>query len=112
VHKIARQLKASLPLALISNIDVLHLDYIKKKFSILELFQSVIASCEVNVAKPHPLIYQKILDALGVDPQNAFYTDDRPELVEAAKRLGIKGFVFRGTQQLYKDLSAAGINLN
>jgi len=112
VYKIVISLKKNYSLALISNINVLHLDYIKKKFSVFEPFQSIITSCQVKVAKPQPLIYRKTLDNLGVSPQNAFYTDDRPELVEEANRLGIKGFVFKGVQQLHKDLIATGIDLN
>ena len=112
VHNLTRILQKNYPLALLSNINVLHFDYIKKKFSVFESFQSIIASCEVKICKPDPLIYQKTLDNLGVSPQNAFYTDDRPELVEAANRLGINGFVFKGIQQLNKDLISAGISLN
>ncbi|MGE5197964.1 MAG: hypothetical protein ACM3IL_05605, partial [Deltaproteobacteria bacterium] len=46
-----------------------------------------------------------------VSPRNTFYTDDRQNLVEAACHLGIKGFVFKGIQQLYRDLTSAGINI-
>jgi HAD superfamily hydrolase (TIGR01549 family) len=112
VYNLAMALKKNYSLALISNIDVLHLDYIKKKFSAFDHFDNIIASCEIQVRKPEPLIYQKTLDALGVLPQNTFYTDDRPELVESANRLGLKGFVFKGIVQLNKDLIAAGVSLN
>lgn len=112
VYNLARLLNKKYSLALLSNINVLHLDYIKKKFSVFDPFQNIIASCEVKVRKPEPLIYQKTLDALGVLPQSTFYTDDRPELVESANRLGLKGFVFKGIAQLNRDLIAAGINPN
>jgi putative hydrolase of the HAD superfamily len=112
VYNLAQRLKEHYPLALVSNINALHLDYIKKKFRVFEPFQSIIASCEVRISKPDPLIYQKTLEALGSLPQNTFYADDRQELVEGAVRLGIKGFVFKGIEQLHKDLVATGINLN
>ena len=112
VYNLAGRLKKNYSLALISNINALHFDYIKKRFSVFDPFQSIIASCEVRISKPDPLIYQKTLDTLGALPQNAFYTDDRPELVEGARRLGINGFVFKGIEQLHKDLTATGINLN
>jgi len=112
VYNLARLLNKNYPLALLSNINVLHLDYIKKKFSVFDHFENIIASCDMKMRKPDPLIYQKTLDTLGALPQNTFYTDDRPELVESANRLGLKGFVFKGVAQLNKDIIAAGISLN
>ncbi|MDD5155019.1 MAG: HAD family phosphatase [Candidatus Omnitrophica bacterium] len=112
VYKIAQELKDNYALALISNVNILHFDYIKKQFPALSLFKNIVTSCEVKATKPSPLIYQKALDELGASPQNTFYTDDRPELVEGARSLGIKGFIFKGAAQLRKDLLASGASLN
>ena len=38
-----------------------------------------------------------------------FYIDDRPELVESAKSLGIRGHVFTNFAQLISDLGESGI---
>jgi putative hydrolase of the HAD superfamily len=112
VYDLAKRLKKSYRLALLSNINVLHLEYLKKKFPVFDAFHSIIVSCQVKTRKPDPLIYQKTLEALGISAQNTFYTDDRIELVDSANRLGIKGFVFKGIQQLNEDLTSAGINPN
>ncbi len=112
VYGLASTLKQNYSLALISNINVLHFDYIKRKFSVFDPFRVIVASCQVGACKPDPLIYQKTLSALGARPQDAFYTDDRPELVDSANRLGIRGFVFKGAKQLYQDLIACGVTIN
>ena len=66
----------------------------------------------MKLKKPDVRIYKKALAALGVQPQETFYTDDRPELIESAGRLGIQGFVFRGVEQLKNDLMDAGIEIS
>ena len=112
VYRMAKSLKEAYKLALLSNINVLHFEYIKKKFPILDAFHNVIVSCEAGAIKPNPLIYRLALDRLGVLPEEVFYADDRLELIAAAKELGIQGFVFKGTERLKHDLIASGINLN
>ena len=113
VYNLAKSLKNRYKIALLSNINILHFDYLKKNFPyLLDAFHNVITSCEVGYRKPHPLIYKKTLDILEAQPQNVFYTDDRAELVKESNLLGIRGFVFKNTEQLKQDLLASGINLN
>ena len=111
VYEIASSLKGRVKLALLSNINVLHFKYLKENFQIFAPFDCVITSFELGRRKPDPLIYIRTMEALKVsDARNVFYTDDRKELVEKAKELGIKGFVFTGAGQLIKDLGAVGID--
>jgi putative hydrolase of the HAD superfamily len=111
VYSIAKALKNHYSLALLSNINILHFEYVKLKFPIFDAFHNIITSFEVGLRKPHPLIYQKTLDILITKPEKVFYTDDRAELIEAALQLGIRSFVFKGAQQLKKDLLDSGINI-
>ena len=112
VYNLAKQLKSNYRLALLSNINILHFSYLQKKFPIFDAFHNIITSYEVGFRKPHPFIYQKTLEALGALPPQVFYTDDRPELTASAKELGIRGFVFRGIEQLKQDLFNNGIQIN
>ena len=109
VYQLAKQLRRRYIVALLSNVNVLHLDYIKKNFPVWDAFHHVFASCELGFIKPHPEIYRKALEGLGIKPAEAFYVDDRKELVLEAKKLGIRGFVFQGVAQLKKDLASCGI---
>ena len=108
--RLNKRLKKKYRIALLSNISAPHLKYLKKNFLIFGVFDWIFASCEMGCMKPDPAIYRKVISVLGVKPGEIFYTDDRPELVETARRLGIKGFVFKGTKQLQADLASCGIN--
>ncbi len=112
VYNLAKILKNRYKIALLSNINVLHFEYLKKNFPVFDAFHNIITSFEAGARKPDPLIYRKAMDELEVLPQNTFYTDDRPELVKEGCALGIRGFIFRGAQQLKNDLLANGININ
>jgi len=112
VYNLAKILKGHYKIALLSNTNILHFDYLKKSFSIFDAFHNIITSFESGARKPDPLIYKKALDLLEATPQNAFYTDDRAEFIEKACTLGIRGFVFRDAEQLKRDLSGSGININ
>ena len=112
VYNLARSLKTGYRLALLTNINFLHLEHVKKIFPILDAFHNILASCELGLRKPQPEIYQKALEILGTQAQETFYTDDRIELISGAKKLGINAVVFFGVEQLKKDFIAAGVNIN
>jgi putative hydrolase of the HAD superfamily len=112
VYYLAKTLKNRYKMALLSNINILHFDYLKKHFSLFDAFHHIITSFESGFRKPHPSIYQKTFNILEVLPYNVFYTDDRAELAESACRLGIHGFTFKDIEQLKKDLLVSGIRIN
>lgn len=97
--------------SVLTNINILHWEYLKNAFPRLNTLPNIITSYEVGFRKPHPAIYRKALEILRTSPENVFYTDDRPELVESARQLGINSFIFGGLIQLKNDLSAAGIDI-
>lgn len=111
VYDLIKNLRSGYKIALLSNINILHFDYLKNNFPVFDVFHNLLLSFELKLKKPDPLIYKKALDILDVLAEEAFYTDDRQELVEQSRRLGICGFVFKGIEQLSKDLSASGIKL-
>ena len=111
VQQIAKSLKRGYKTALLSNINILHFEYLKNNFPIFGPFHKIITSYQAGVRKPEPAIYMKTLGMLGVHPEEAFYTDDRPELVDEAGKLGIRGFYFQSAEKLEKDLEAVGINI-
>jgi len=112
VFELVKALRGRYRLTLLTNINVLHFEYIKKHYSLFEPFSEIIASFQEKVRKPNPLIYQKALSSSGVTPEEVFYTDDRPELVEGARKLGIRSSVFTGTETLIRDLQEQGVQLH
>jgi len=109
VYHIANLLKENYRVALISNINILHYEYLRENFPIFNIFEKLFLSYEMGLVKPDIQIYQKVIAALQVEPQEIFYTDDRQELVESAKPLGLKSFVFKSAEALTDDLSSCGI---
>jgi putative hydrolase of the HAD superfamily len=112
VYNLACSLKKHYTLVLLSNINETHFAYIKKTFPVLDAFHKIITSFELGLRKPEPLVYSKIIEILNVGASNIFYTDDRQELVESAKILGLKAFVYKGIKQLEGDLKQSGVNIN
>ncbi len=111
VYDLVGNLRNSYRLALLSNINELHFNYLKANFPVFDLFHHILLSFQMKSIKPDPLIYKQALYILGVLPKEVFYTDDRPELIQAARALGIQGFVFRGAAQLKKDLLDLGVKM-
>lgn len=60
------------------------------------LFDAVVISYEVQLAKPEPEIYRVTLDRLGVGPGAALFVDDRLENIETARELGLQTLHFTG----------------
>lgn len=109
VYHLAKGLRKKYKVALLSNINILHFEYLKDNFSIFDIFHNILTSFELGLRKPDPLIYRKAIDVLGVSPDEVFYTDDRDELIAVASKLGIHSYVFRNFERLKQDLLGCGI---
>ena len=109
IFKLVNILRANYKTALLSNVNTLHYEYIKKNFPVFGVFDQVFLSFELGLIKPDQAIYNLVIRKLQVRPQEIFYTDDRADLVESAKSLGIRGCVFASPEQLIKDLQAAQV---
>ena len=81
-------------LALLSNTDPIHVEYLEQRFSFCHQFPVKIYSCRVGMSKPSPAIYEAALESLGVGAREALYVDDMPEFVAAARRIGIDSICF------------------
>jgi HAD superfamily hydrolase (TIGR01509 family) len=78
----------------------------------MPLFDEIAISAEVGLIKPEPAVFKHILKQLGVQAGEAIFIDDSPTNVQAAEALGIRSFVFAGTEALRKELAAAGIKVS
>ncbi|MBR9680216.1 MAG: HAD-IA family hydrolase [Candidatus Altiarchaeota archaeon] len=65
-----------------------------------DLFDDVIASCNIGIKKPSPRFYKKILDRLGVKKQDIFFFDDRVENIEKLTSLGYQAKLFSNLSDL------------
>lgn len=111
VTSLMRRLGERHKLTVLSNTNVLHLEHIKTAVSSLSVIEDWVASCEVGLRKPDPEIYRLVLQRAGAKPEGAVYIDDRPELVEAGRSVGLTGIRFESSRQLEDDLRAIGLNV-
>jgi putative hydrolase of the HAD superfamily len=109
VFGLANSLRAEYKIAILSNINILHYEYLKKNFPVFGIFDKVFLSFQMGRIKPDKEIYNLVIQDLKVSPQEIFYIDDRLELVESAKLLGIKASVFTDFDHLVSDLRENGI---
>ncbi len=59
------------------------------RLGLIEYFQTIIASDDVEYTKPDPALYRLAADSLGVPAGNALALEDSPNGVLAAKRAGL-----------------------
>jgi len=59
------------------------------------VFDAIVYSQEIGLAKPAPESFQIVLEQLGVQAPEAIFVDDFPENIVAANALGMHGVLFR-----------------
>ncbi len=109
VYQLVRVLKERFKVVLLSNINRLHFEYLKDNFKIFDPFDKIVTSYEVGLRKPDPKIYLNTLNLFSSAPSQAFYIDDRLDLIEEARRLSIAAVQFKSFLALKSALENAGI---
>lgn len=108
--ELLRKLKKSYRLHLVSNINELHYGYIVSRFpEHIAIFDDVCLSCRLGRRKPDRAIYRRAIEAAGVEAGEAFYADDREDLVDVARRLGIRSFLFKSVAGFRAELKKSHI---
>lgn len=97
-------LKAKYKIGLLSNAydnlrQVLH-----ERFPIASLFDEMIISAEVGLAKPNPHIYRLALKRMDVQPAEAVFIDDRAENIDVARAEGMEAIQYLDNRQVIGDL--------
>ena len=113
VIALMEQLRRRHRLFALTNTNVLHRQHMRAQFAALEaVFHDWIASCDVGLRKPDPEIYRLALSRAGVSPKEVMYVDDRPEMVEGGRSVGLQAIRFESCRQLAQALRAAGVILS
>jgi epoxide hydrolase-like predicted phosphatase len=104
VHFI-RELKGEYTTALLSNAwdDLRAL--ITNTWKIADIFDQIFISAEMGLAKPDPVIYQKVIAALGQEPSQMVFVDDFIENIEAARTAGLQAVHFRDQEGALLELA-------
>jgi len=99
-------------LVLLSNTCVTHIEYVKRKWNFLELFDAITTSWEVGALKPDPLIYESAIRQANCPAADCFFTDDIEDYVNQAQTMGIQAHVFQNAETTRSVLQDLGIPLS
>ena len=99
-----RQLKTTMPTALLTNNVREWRDGWRRSLDLDGLFDVVIDSSEVGARKPEPRIYEITQEHLGVDPSGILFVDDIGQNLKAAKALGWQTLLFENTDDTLRVL--------
>jgi len=109
ICELARTLKKSYRLFLLSNVNRLHFEHIEKKFGIIKIFDEIILSYLVGATKPDKLIFEDVIRRAGGDRTKLLYIDDREDLIKEAMALGIDSIRFESTEKLKETMAQKGL---
>src|SRR5260221_1110075 len=79
-------------------------DKIHDRYGFLDWFEGGIFSHEVGMKKPHPKLYQLILEKAQTRPQEAVFIDDKEECLLPAAEMGMTTILFENPGKLRKTL--------
>jgi epoxide hydrolase-like predicted phosphatase len=98
------ELRKKYKTALLSNVGK---NSLKHRFSdeeLSELFDAVVASGEVGLAKPDREIYHHTANLLDVEPEECAFIDDREVYVVGAREAGMQAILYKDFDQMRVEL--------
>ena len=101
-----RQLKSSgkYKIGMLSNVGFGFFNKFFSESEQKELFDEVVLSSDVGMAKPEAMIFELIAQRLGVNPSQCIMIDDTALNVEVAGNVGMQGILCKSTVQAMSDL--------
>ena len=108
-----RELRAAgIRLVLLSNTCVTHVDFVRDRWSFLDLFDEITTSWEVGALKPDPRIYESALAHANCEAADCFFTDDIEDYVTQAISMGIQAHVYQNALTTRTTLRSLGIEIS
>lgn len=109
VVELVKVLRPRYKVALLSNADDRLESILEERYGIMHLFDPVINSARVGLAKPDPSIYRLAAARVGEPPPACIFIDDLPRNAEAATTAGMHGITFTDYDALVRELRACDI---
>ena len=92
---LVRALRPDYKLSVLSNADLSLRGRLEREIGIHHLFDDIICSAEVGMAKPEPAIFHLAAERLGLSPGECVFVDDWDENVDAARSIGMRAVLYR-----------------
>ncbi len=100
-----------LRLVLVSNSNKLHIDYVRRSFRLLEYFDHLVISFEINAMKPEMEFFEKAIAKTGDEaPHKALYIDDLAENIQSGTDFGLRSVQFSDFSNFQKWLADARLS--
>lgn len=106
---LARHLKKSAQVFILSNTGEIHWQYLEERFALSELCHDRLASCDAGHMKPAAEIYQLAEKRFGFTADTAVFIDDRLENVEGARACGWQAIHHQSYGQTCDALKQLGL---
>jgi putative hydrolase of the HAD superfamily len=109
--RLIERLRPRYRLSVLSNADVSLRRRLQEEIRVHHLFDDVVCSAEVGMAKPEPGIFALAAERLRVQPGEFVFVDDYDVNVRAAGEVGMTAVLFRVDegQDLEAKLAAVGV---
>lgn len=92
-------LAGTLPLALLTNAGPNTRATLVARHGLERWFPVIVISAEEGLSKPHPLIYRRTCERLGLPPAACLFVDDRPSNVAGAEAVGLGALHFTSSDE-------------
>lgn len=102
--ELLKTLKNKYKIAALSTIPREWLDYKRERFGLDNYFEFIVSSGYSGLAKPNPKIYELLIKQIQLEPDSILFIDDKESVLPPAQDLGINTYIFRGQEDLEKEL--------
>jgi 2-haloacid dehalogenase len=97
------------PLHAISNWSAETFRLVRHRYEFFDLFETILISGEVGLAKPDRRIFQRLLETIHQPAETCLLIDDSARNIGAAGEMGFKTIHFRSPEQLRAELAGLGL---
>jgi putative hydrolase of the HAD superfamily len=94
-----------------TNNNGIRLPILMERFQLHNDFDVIISSHQVGHTKPEKEIFEELIKALGIEPEELVYSDDNPARLHGAQELGTQTFVYENFDQFLGELKKLGVTL-
>jgi epoxide hydrolase-like predicted phosphatase len=108
---LVRALRPAYRCSVLSNADLSLRARLEQELRWHHLFDDIVVSAEVGMAKPGPEIFRLAADRLGLSPEACVFVDDWDKNVKAARAVGMQAVLHRVDKRddLRAQLTAVGV---
>ncbi len=102
---VIKELRPHYRIGLLSNAPDRLEAWLEEEWGIKHLFDAIVYSAKVGLAKPDQRVFHLVLEQLDVAPSEALFIDDFQRNIDAALTLGMRAIHFTGTKALREELT-------